>query len=292
MHADQQPTRSTETVSREVMTLLMTGPGMTSGQFELRVGAAPETFPAELLPPGTAIEASASAPGTATVVGANASLTISDLTAQLPRVAAAGWSNAGPPIRGFVSRAASMALAVCRNQEFAVIGFATREAGGVYARVTVRQEPRQVCGSRPDFNFPDVTIPVLVAPPDATIAGGGGSGGGVNDLHSRSHIETAAPLHTVMEHYVTQVERAGWTESGRLTQGNEIAVTRFRTTSRLGDAVTAVLVITRLGTGNGLDLMLHVVRDQPSSGPASSPAGVVQGGIRGDVPGGGAIRPQ
>lgn len=139
-YADQQPGRNTETVSREVMTLLMSGPGMTSGQFELRVGAAPDDFPLELLPPDTTIDASAIASGASTVVGANTSLTASDLFAQLPRITAAGWSNAGPPIRGFVNRAVSMALAVCRNQEFAVINFMPREAGGVFARVTVRHE--------------------------------------------------------------------------------------------------------------------------------------------------------
>jgi len=282
---------SSERVSREVMALLMSGPGMTSGNFELRVGAVPDGFPADLLPPGTTIEASAIAAGATTVVGANPSLVLSDLFMQVPRMTAAGWSNVGPPMRGFMNRPAGMGLSLCRNQEFAQVTFTPREAGGVYARVTIRNEPRQTCGSRPDFNFPDVTIPVLVAPADATVVGGGGGGGSLDEMHSRSRIETASPLRAVMAHYVAQIERAGWTESGRATQGNEMAVTRFRTTSRLGDEVTAVLLITRLGTGRQLDLLLSIARNEPSRGRSAGPGGV-QGGVQGPTPGGVLIRQQ
>jgi hypothetical protein len=262
------------------MAVLSRGPGAATGTYDLLVGPPPATFPAVLLPPGTRPDATALAEGSTTVVGTQPSLSASDLHDQLPRLLEAGWWTIGPRARGFVVQPSGSPLTVCRDHEFATLAFVAREAGGVYVRATVRTDPRQSCVARPDFSFPDVNIPVLSPPADARVVGGGGSGGSADEMYSRSRLETTATPRSVSEHYLPQFERAGWRVDGRTDEGVALSVTRFSTTSKIGDAITGLLLVTRLAGTDDLDLIMHVVRNQMSRGrpaPASASPGLQRG---------------
>ena len=195
---------SGETVSREVMALLMRAPGTTGGNFDLRVGPPPESFPVVLLPPGTVPEVTAVGVGDVTVIGRHPSLDVSGLFEQLPRVTAAGWTAQVPLMRGFVGAPAGSPLSVCRERDFAAISFVPREAGGIYVRVTVRSDPRQSCVPRPNPMFADVNVPMLTPPAGARPVGGGGGGGGADEMYSRSRLESAMTPRVAAAHYVRQ----------------------------------------------------------------------------------------
>jgi hypothetical protein len=266
-----QVTPANETVSREVMALLMRAPGGTVGDFDLRVGPPPADFPSVLLPPGTVPEVTAIANGFTTVIGSHRTLSATDVIDQLPRVTAAGWVTQGPSMRGFVSASAEAPVSVCRGRDFAAISFVRREAGGIYVRVSLRNDPRQLCVARPDFQFPDVKVPVLMAPAGARAVSGGG-GGGADEMYSRSRLESVLTAREASAHYARQFERDGWKVEGRANEGSALSVTRFSTTSTIGDAITGVLLVTKLEGSNDLDLIVHIVRNQMSRGRPGVPA--------------------
>ena len=155
-----EPPRST--LPRE-LTALLPGAGRASGEaFDLRIGVAPVDFPRDLLPPGTAIGASAIGDRATVVVGTNADLTTAGRAREPMRLASIGWNNVMPPRRGFTGGTGDLPLSVCRDVDFASITFVDRPAGGSFVRVTLTKDPRRSCVPRPDlgFNLPDVPIPV------------------------------------------------------------------------------------------------------------------------------------
>ena len=255
------------TLPRE-LTALLPGAGRASGEeFDLRIGVAPEDFPKDLLPPGTAIGASAISDRATVVVGTNADLTTAGRAREPMRLASIGWNNVMPVRRGFTSGPGDFPLSVCRDVDFASVTFVDRPAGGSFVRVTLTKDPRRSCVPRPDlgFNFPDVPIPSLIAPPGARVTGGGG-GGGNDEMYSRTVLDTAMTAQAVMAHYSAQFEAAGWKIDSRANDDNNVCVTRFAITSRIGDAVTAVVTVTALKGTTRFDLTLSVIRNLPSRG--------------------------
>src|SRR5207249_4185646 len=110
---------------------------------ELHIGATPDNFPEDLLPPGSVINATAIGDRGPTVLATNPTLTSVGRADEPRRLASLGWNNAGPPLQpGFNNMPSGLPLSVCRDIQFASISFADRPDGGSYERVTLTTDPR------------------------------------------------------------------------------------------------------------------------------------------------------
>ncbi len=111
-------------------------------------------------------------------------------------------------------------------------------------------------------------MPVLLPPSGLTATGGFGGGGGIDEFTSRMRLDTTAAPQTpqaVATHYAQQLETLGWKVEGRASDSGALALVRMSTTTKTGDAVTAVLTITALPGTPYLDLRLQAVRNKSSS---------------------------
>jgi hypothetical protein len=259
--------------------LALLPPAALSG--DLRVGgAAPDNFPADLLPPGSVINATAFSDRGPTVLATNVSLTSVGRANESARLASVGWTNDGPPVPlGFTNMPSNAPMSVCRDTSFAAIGFADRPGGGSYERVTIATDPRRVCVGRPSVGnyFADVAIPALSPPPNGRAVGGGGGGGGADELYSRSIIEAPSNAREVAAHYTSLMEAAGWKSDGSANDGDDLVVTRFAITSRVGDALTAVITVVAIKNTPRFDLIFSVVRNTPSRGRIGGSAPGIRG---------------
>jgi hypothetical protein len=250
----------------DVMSVLQRGPTSLPGESaEIGVGPAPEGFPKEVLPPGAEVGAAAISPRMTTVVALVPGLSLEGRLREQARLAVAGWISAVPTPRGFASGPADRPITVCRGIEFVSIAYLDRAAGGAFVRASLTNDPRRPCIARPDATFADLDLPVLVAPPGAKTTGGG-AGGGADAMFSQTRLDTTLTPREVAAHYVRQLESAGWKVEGRANEDDMISVTRLSITSRIGDAMTAVLTIAALPGTSSLDLTLKFVRNNLSRG--------------------------
>lgn len=253
-------------VSDDVMSVLQRGPTSLPGDSaELGVGPAPQGFPKEVLPPGAEVGAAAISARMTMVVAIASDLTVEDRLKEPSRLAATGWISAVPMPRGFASGPADRPITVCRGIEFVSMTYLERTAGGAFVRASLTSDPRRPCVARPDATFADLDLPVLIAPPGAKTTGGG-AGGGADAMFSQTRLDTTLTPREVAAHYVRQLEAVGWKVEGRANEGDMVSVTRLSITSRIGDAMTAVLTIAALPGTSSLDLTLKFVRNNLSRG--------------------------
>ncbi|HYN06697.1 MAG TPA: hypothetical protein VES67_04840 [Vicinamibacterales bacterium] len=256
--ADNAPQQDrSDTVPRDLMAILLrgAGPGET---FDLRVGPAPAGFPADLLPVGAVIGASAISPSMTTVVGTVPERPETARAAHGARLAAAGWVNSFPAPRGFMTTGPDSSVSVCRGNDFASISLLPRDQGGSYVRISLRPDPRRSCAPRPEVFFNDVAIPALQHPA-GTKAYGTRSGGSADTTESSTLIDSPLDAAPLLEHYERQILAAGWTLVGRSASPTVATVARFSLVTARKEQVTAMLTITPVGQAR-FELSFRVFR--------------------------------
>jgi hypothetical protein len=255
-------TRSSDatSVSREVVAVLMQGPDIAPGEpFDLRVGTAPEAFPADLMPNGTRVAASATTANALAVVGTVARFAQADRPGYEGSLHAAGWIDNEVHPRGLNAAALGAPIAVCRGARFATVTFTPRDAGGVFVRASITEDPKRTCAARPRATYGDVPIPSM-RPPSGAESSGAGFGGNPDAMYSSVRLRTGQPLDAIASHYTSQLSAAGWKVDGQTTEPQQVAVTRLSAATTAGEPLSGTLVVTSLGRSNEVDVLLRIVR--------------------------------
>lgn len=281
--------QSTDTIPKELVTLLLRGPGSMGGEFDIRLGA-PADFPKELLPDGATAAVSTVSERGVTVV-AEAPALGDDTSAYRKKVEAAGWVNHGPmSMFGLMSNASQPPLMFCQGPRYATVYLSEREKGGRYARITLTSDPRRgTCRAAPSYAgpsfFADITLPRLM-PPAGSRAAGSGSSSSSDHFDQHLRLQTELPMKDVVAHYVDLLKKDGWKLEGRGDAG-DTSMARLQKLSDLKDPIVANLLVNKMPNGD-LDVSFRLLRVDPNR--RLMPAGgTIQGGIR--IGGGVCCRP-
>jgi hypothetical protein len=275
--------QSSDTIPKELVTMLLRGPGTYPGDnFDIKIGA-PAGFPADLLPKGVSPAVSTTSERQVTVVAEAPQLTMGGLLAYERELTAAGWINpSSMSMRGLMSSTSVPALNVCRGDQYATLSFAERKAGGVYVRASLTSDPRRgscVAMPRPISFFADIDLPQM-PPPSNTPSMGTGSSSGSDHHHQQVRLETATSPGDIAAHYTSQLEKAGWKREARVSDDGLVAV-RYTMQSRSKDTVVAILMVTSLpvATGNKqVEVSLRLLRVDPARRFPGGRGGIVMGG--------------
>jgi hypothetical protein len=266
----QGASTGTPTVSREVLAILLEGPdGLRGRSFDLSVGALAPGFPADLVPPGADVRASAVEAQSAatTVVAAAPRFSLADQGRFEQRLAAAGWIDPDRP-RGFVGPSTSPTLTLCRGDQFAKVTYIPDATGGSFIRAMVERDAARACVVRPEMTDTVVPVPTLTIPEGAR-SGRAAIGGTPDAMYSSIRLETAHSVEQVNAHYAAQLTSAGWTLASAAAGDRSMAVSRLRATGRGGRAVTGLLIVAAIEGTSQIDVMLRVVQAQAGPAPAS-----------------------
>lgn len=257
--------RPSDTIPKELVTVLLRGPGMTGENFDIRIGA-PETFPRELLPEGATAAVSSVSDRSTTVVAEAPQLT-DDTRAYVRRAEAGGWISHGPmSMRGLVSSATEPPLMFCQGDRYATVYLSPRPAGGRYARISLTTDPRRgACQPMPRYAgpsfFADITLPFLT-PPAGSRSMGAGSSSGSDHHDQRLRMQTQLSVEALVSHYVTQLQKDGWKLDGRGEAGG-VAMARLTKMSSINEAIVANLIVNRM-PNDDLDVAFRLMRVDPN----------------------------
>lgn len=271
--------QSTDTIPKELVTLLLRGPGSMGGEFDIRMGA-PADFPNELLPDGATAAVSTVSDRGVTVV-AEAPALGDDTSAYRRKLEAAGWVNNGPmSMLGLMSSASQPPLMFCQGSRYASIYLSEREKGGRYARITLTTDPRRgTCRGAPSYAgpsfFADITLPRLM-PPAGSRAAGSGSSSSSDHFDQHLRLQTELSTKDVVEHYVELLKKDGWQLEGRGSAG-DTSVARLQKMSELKDPIVANLLVNKMPNGD-LDVSFRLLRVDPNRRFMPSGAGI-RGGV-------------
>ena len=259
-----------DVLRRGAISMLADTPAISEGKL-------PEGFPADALPPGATVRATAVAPGVTTVVVMVQRWTVLDRRKEHFRLTSAGWLNQGPTTTGFVSGPFASAVSVCRGADFIALRYIDRTSGGVFVRAQIRPDPRRACSPRPAVGgFGDLDTPVLF-PPSGLQHIGGSFGGSPMSMNALTRMDTTQTPKALAAHYVSQLEADGWKVESVANDDSSISATRLGMNSRIGDRMTAVLAITAVRDSTFVDLALRIFRNTPQGpgygqGPPTQPA--------------------
>lgn len=265
VRAQSPQARPSDTIPKELVTLLLRGPGVTGENFDITIGA-PETFPRELLPDGATAAVSSVSERSTTVIAEAPQLT-DDTRAYVRKAEAAGWISHGPmSMRGLVSSAIEPPLMFCQGDRYATVYLSPRPAGGRYARISLTTDPRRgVCQPMPRYMgpsfFADITLPFLT-PPDGSRSMGTGSSSGSDHHDQRLRMQTTLTVEALVKHYVAQLRNDGWKLEGR-GEDDGFAIARLVKMSSINEAIIANLIVNRMPNGD-LDVAFRLMRVDPN----------------------------
>lgn len=245
-----------QTISAEVMKVLTRGMMTMAGDnYDLTVGALPKTFPSDLVPAGGEAVASTTSASMQVAVIALPGSEDTVRSAHARALHDAGWVPAGPSPRGF-SMTGSDGAQVCKEFSHVNVLYSPKSDGGTYVRIGVQTDTRRRCAPRTDPFFSDVPIPSL-RHPDGVRGTGGGSGGNADGYYSATRVASTLSSARLAAHYGHQMVSAGWTEVARLGD-DQVVMVRYRVTTKAGESVVAVLLITAVE--GYADLFLRITR--------------------------------
>ncbi len=228
------------------------------------VPTVPESFPKELLPPGSTAAAVAIAGSSTIVVSTIAAAPRFDWIRFQWALEDAGWIALTQIRYGFMPAAQMTSATVCRGSTFATLSLSTGVGGERFLRVLAGPNPQRSCAPTGGMRlFSDVPIPPLEVPPGAqTIAGGSGSGN-QDSLESAARLDTRLSVTDLAAHFVPQLTAAGWTVEGTAGGDSKTSITRLKSKSKAGDPVTMLLILTVLDDTPYVDAVMRVVRNKP-----------------------------
>lgn len=258
--------QSGDTIPKELVTLLLRGPGTYPGEnFEIKIGA-PPNFPAELLPAGLKPAVSTVGDRITTVIAEAPDLMMDGLMKHERDLLAAGWiSPSSMMMRGLMASNVTPAMQVCKGDHYATIYPSVRGKGGLYIRVSLTTDPRRgscVSIPRPMANFADVNVPFM-PPPANTPAMGAGSSSGMDHVSQHVRLQTGLSANDIADHYARLLEKAGWKRSGRAA-GDGVAVIRLSSTSTTKEEVIAVVTAVALAGAAQQEVSLRLMRIDPN----------------------------
>jgi hypothetical protein len=258
---------SAQGIPADVVAMLspMVGASSANGGGELRAGGPPADFPTGLFPRGATVAATLLAPArnTTVVVAAAPALSADQLEQHETALVGNGWVSFGPRFRGFATSVTGSQppISICRGSDFVSLISRPRSAGGVYLQATLTRDPRRTCTqSMSSTLMADIDVPRLPPPPNTKLMGGGGGGGSIDSLTSVIRLETTMAPRAVTEHYEKLLVAAGWKVTGRLRDGDTMAIVRFDVPSRIGPALSGTLSVSKLADTQDQDVFLRVVR--------------------------------
>ena len=287
----QSPAQAGDTIPKELVALLLRGPGASgSDTFDIKIGA-PADFPRELLPDDATAAVSMVSGGQTAVVVEAPKLT-DDLRAWVSKAEAAGWITSGPgmPMRGLMSSSSAVmqTVSLCQGDRYMSALLSERPAGGRYVRISLTTDPRRGnCQPLPRYGgpsyFADVTVPMLRPPAGSRTFGGGGMSSSSDSYEQRLRIDTKLSPEAVVQHYVAQMQSAGWHLDGR-ADAEGVAIARLTMNSSLKELVVANLVANVMPDGDR-DVVFRLMRDDPNRRrmPGGAGAGVRIGGLPGST---------
>jgi hypothetical protein len=259
--AVRTPHAQSSAIPADVVSLLMRIGAIGDSSGTIQAGPPPADFPLAVLPPGAQPIATAiSAANGTTVIATAPDIDAARLRAHYMSLVSAGWTEVGPPVRGFVTTAVPQQFNVCRGADFVVLAAYPRQEGGSYLRATVIRDTRRACFTPPIVSMADVDIPMLTAP-DGVRLFGPSSSGGLDSQTSMVRAASPAPVRALADHFESQLSAAGWKVIGRARVRDAMSMTIFALTSRNGDALTGWLGVTALGDDGDTDVVLRIVRN-------------------------------
>jgi hypothetical protein len=276
-------TQSTDTIPKELVSLLLRGPGSYPGDnFDIKIGA-PENFPADLLPAGVKPAVSTTSERYVTVIAEAPNLSSKETLAFERELTARGWINpSAMSMRGLLSSSMMPSLNVCKGDQYAMLTFSPRAAGGSYIRVSLNNDPRRgscINTPRPMSFFADVDVPQMF-PPANVRAMGGGTSSGTDHYDQTVRMETTMSPGDVAAYYAGELEKAGWKRDGRAnTEG--VSVVRLSSVSRAKETVVAIVTATAMPDGKQIDVSLRLLRVDPRRFPPAGRGGVITGVVGG-----------
>jgi hypothetical protein len=230
------------------------------------LSAMPESFPRELLPAGAEFAAAAASPSLTTVVVSLPVRERFDFYKYQWRLEELGWMNTGSVRFGFNAGGpggGGLPFSLCKSGEFAQISVLTQPGGVRFLRLGLGPEPRRSCAPIGSRMFSDIALPMLELPPSVRTTGNGSSGG-TDEIQAGARLETALSAESLAANFIGQLKEAGWRiESGPMGDG-VMVIARLSSSSRAGDAVTAILGITSLTGTPFVDASIRVIRNKPS----------------------------
>ena len=237
--------------------------GMTGSAYEESLTVPPQ-FPKELLPAGTDVRLAATASGRSTVVGIAKAMTVYEIPAHHVAVTKSGWSGRAPA-SGFILGASGPVLRpieVCRGTETAQVEFVSLDGGGFAVRASHSRESTVACdvSAIRERGFADVAIPLLV--PSGVTASHADGAAGQNTVDSEMRALASVGAAAITKEMASQLASGGWTIVLQASAG-DVTTVRARNTSAAGDPVTALVIVTPLGSSSRMNLWLHVVRHKP-----------------------------
>jgi hypothetical protein len=270
-------------VPKDLVNLLMRGPGMSpNDNFDLRIGA-PPAFPRELLPRGVTAAASTVSERMIVVVAEAPDLSGRDLSQHERDLTAAGWTNlSSMGMRGLVSSNMMQSSNLCKGEQYVTTTYSQRTGGGLNLRVAVTTDPRRgpcmPAGLRPSSYFADVDLPNL-SPPERSRVMGSGSGSSNDRYDQNVRIETKLDAQAVVKHYGDQLEQAGWKRETR-AGGPGAAFAHYTTVSTTKETVVAIIVAAALPGATQVAVNLQLLRVDPAR---SFPGRIGGAGMGGEV---------
>lgn len=272
--------QSGDTIPKELVTLLLRGPGTYPGEnFEIRIGA-PPGFPAELLPAGVKPAVSTVGERITTVIAEAPDLMMDALMKHERDLLAAGWiSPSSMMMRGLMSSNVTPAMQVCKGDHYATIYPSMRDKGGLYIRVSLTTDPRRgscVSIPRPMTNFADVNVPFM-PPPANTPATGAGTNSGMEYVSQHVRLQTRLSISDVADHYARLLETSGWKRSSRAA-GDGVVAIRLSSTSTTKEEIVALVTVVALADPSQQEVSLRLMRIDPNRRFPQVPAGGRVGG--------------
>lgn len=271
--------QSSDTIPKELVTLLLRGPGVYPGEnFDIKIGA-PANFPMDLLPKGVTPAVSTTSERVTMVVAEAPALTSRQMLQHERDLVAAGWvsmSMMSMSGRGLVSNNSSMpSVSACKGDQYATIYSSPRPAGGLYLRVSLTTDPRRgscvASPARPLSGFADVDLPALLPPDGVPTVGSGASNSG-DSFTQHLRMQTTMALDDIVEHYASQLEKAGWKRERKAdTQG--FAIARLSTVSTGKETVLALITAVTMPDGKQVDVGLQMLRVDPNRRFPGMPGG-------------------
>jgi hypothetical protein len=200
--------------------------GPPSAESHIYVGAMPPTLTADLvLPEGVTVLGSMHRKFDVTedvdVVAESASAP-DELTRQMrEKLQAAGWKQPqmAPPMGGpggFVQTETSSAPMLCKSEDGPIVNLVAQKLpdGKTELRANVSyftKADMSPCRGMPAPHAPEMPpqLPAIVPPVGVKLLPRGG-GGSINSISSSAALETEIPVSALSDHFVLQLEKAGW----------------------------------------------------------------------------------
>jgi len=276
--AAQSPTRPADPdqpIPKELaLALLNLGPGINPS-VDIKVGAAPDDVPPELLPAGLQVLGSTTQFEVTVVVLVAPQPPDSAISAYEGRLLSLGWVSPPPPemqqMRGFVAADVGQPsydkpATVCRGNDYVTLSGWYRRSGGSLLKVAYNRGTRySMCKQREQSGYrsayEEAPIPLLRAPYGSLSTGSGTSVSSDNSFSLSTQLTIRMKPAQIVAHYDRQMRDQGWASIG---DGSLpfLAARSYRKTDDQHRVWTGMLLSVAFPDSSQQEVTLRLVRSQ------------------------------